>query len=39
MDLTKTPPIVVTEPARDVLRRHLADSPENRFIRVNVARG
>jgi hypothetical protein len=32
------PAITVTDPARKLLERHLADSPEAQFIRVHVGR-
>jgi hypothetical protein len=34
-----TSAITVTDPARSILQRHLAASPEHRFIRVHVSRG
>jgi hypothetical protein len=38
MSAVLAPDITVTEQARALLARHLADSPESQFIRVHVGR-
>jgi len=38
MSTALAPDITVTAQARELLARHLAESPENQFIRVHVGR-